>query len=816
MLEIQNKMKFINSYFLFPLLALVLVVFALSNQMFGAFPLGKLMQPFVGAVQNSNNERLNATRFTISGQDLSDSVTIFFDERKVPHIYAKNTQDLYYAQGYVTAYLRLWQMDFLSYVAAGRLSEVFDKEDFLEIDRNQKRLGIEEAAKKSLTMMEKDPETNQVLTAYTRGVNAYIGELNYKTMPFEYKMLDYSPEPWTKLKSALILKNMANALSGYGEDLFMSKIFLALGKEKFGQLYPEFHSHMSPMMSATAVGPPQNAWPAHNPGYLTYSFLSANSLVAKSAYNPKLGSNSWAVSGKKTKSGFPILASDPHLGLSLPAIWVEMQLSAPGMNVYGVSLPGTPAVIIGFNEKIAWGITNGADDVKDWYRLKISDDYKKYELDGQWIDLKFRVEQIKRRGHAPFLDTVYSTVHGPVVNDKKFNGSNADLVNCALKWELHQPSNEFLAFIKLNKAGNYPEFENAIRNYRCPVQNFTFIAKDNTIAVDHQGSVAVKWYGQGKFILDGTQRKHIYTKYIKDDSLPKVHNPVSNYVLSANQHPTSPSFPYYYNGYFSETRANRIHQLLQQGNSFDIADMEAMQLDNVNFFAELVMPLLLQHTDQARLTANQRQLLAGISTWKGAYDVGDQQALLYELWWKQVRDYTWDELAQYSFFMRPPEDYVLLDLIKQEPNSQYFDKIGTSKKESAIDIITQAFVVATREYTKYRKEGIKSWADFNKVNVMHMTNIPAFSKMDLASAGNPEALNAISAEWGPSWRMVVELGDRPKAYGIYPGGQSGNIGSPNYDNFVGDWQKGKYYPLHLFLNQQEAEQNTNSTWTLKK
>ncbi|HEY0066293.1 MAG TPA: penicillin acylase family protein [Flavisolibacter sp.] len=808
-------MKRIRTYFAFPLIVLTLLIFALSSQMFGLPPLGKLLDPFIGAVQNGGDRHINETSLSISEKELSDSVQVFFDERKVPHIYAKNEQDLYFTQGYVTASLRLWQMDFLSYAAAGRLTEVLGKEEFVSYDRNQRRLGIWDAAKKSLAMMEKDPETNRVLTAYTNGVNAYIRNMTYKDLPFEYKLLDYKPEPWTKLKSVLILKNMANLLSGYGEDVSMTKMYLALGEEKFGKLYPDFHTHISPVMNTPAPSKDIAMTPFKKPDYLDYSFLSTTPVVPSTGnYNPRLGSNSWAVSGKKTKSGFPILASDPHLNLSLPGVWVEMQLSAPGVNVYGVSIPGTPAVIIGFNDKIAWGITNGADDVKDWYKLKITEDYKKYELDGNWHDLKFRVEEIKRRGGLKSIyDTIYSTVHGPIINDRSFR-SNPELMNCALKWELHNASNEFLAFLKINKATNYDEFKDGLKHYSCPVQNFTFISKDNTIAVNHQGNIAVKWPGQGKFILDGTRSDHIATRYIPADSLPQSHNPETNYVLSANQHPTNAGYPYYYNGYYSETRANRLRDVLDRENGLDIARMEALQLDNTNYFAEQVLPLLLQNTDRTRLNAAQQQVLDRMASWKGTYNSADESAKVFDMWWKNVTDYTWDELRSYPFFLRAPESYVLMDFIRNEPANEYFDRRVTTKKENAADIITEAFAAATGEYDKAKQAGKVKWSDFNRVNIMHLTNLPAFSRMNLPSAGHPDALNATSASWGPSWRMIVELGDRPKAFGIYPGGQSGNVGSANYDNFVSDWNQGKYYPLHYFLSPAEASKAAGSTWIL--
>jgi len=800
---------------LFPLLALIIVIYALSTPLYNAPPLGKLLHPFAGAVQNGNDQRLTAPLFALDKSGVSGTVNVFWDERKVPHIYANNADDLYFAQGYVTAYLRLWQMDFITYAAAGRLSELFSKDDFLEYDRNQRRIGILDAAKKALVLVEQDPETRGALTAYTRGVNAYIKELGYKELPLEYKLMDYQPEPWSNLKSVLILKGLANSMTGYGEDLFQSKMMLALGEADFNKLFPDFTTHSTPVMNHEIPLLSKDLPEVKKPDYLNYSFLASNAVLVDDAYNPRLGSNSWAVSGKKTKSGFPILANDPHLGLSFPSVWMEVQLSAPGMNVYGVSIPGAPAIVIGFNDDIAWGITNGGDDVKDWYKLKISSDYKAYEWDGKWLPLSFRVEEIKRKGRAPFYDTVYSTIHGPIVNNKSFPGRNPDLLDNALKWELHNASNEFRTFIKLNTARDYNDYKEAIRHYSCPLQNFTFACKDNTIAINHQGNMAVKWPGQGKFILDGTSSDFLPTRYIPVDSLPQLYDPTSNFVLSANQHPTDASYPYYYDGYYAETRANRIEQLLENRNDLDIPAMEAIQLDNTNYFSELALPVLMKHIDLQRLNAAQQKMLQTLSTWKGTYNYEDENAKLYELWWKDITTSTWDELRVYPFFSRPPDEYVLLDLIEQEPESHFFDRQGTVKKENAGDIVTGAFIDAVAEYDNLKKGGSVKWGDCNKVNIMHLTNLPAFSRVGLPSAGHPEAINAISVNWGPSWRMIVQLGDRPQAYGIYPGGQSGNAGSSSYDNFVDDWSKGHYYPLRFFMSSQEAKTHTKTRWILK-
>lgn len=806
-------MKKININSLFPLIALVILISALSQQLFIVPPLGKLLDPFIGAVQNEERGSINRSRLTMNNMELGGAVQVYFDNRQVPHIYAQNTADLYFTQGYVTAFFRLWQMDFITYSAAGRLSEIMQAKEIFALDRNQRRIGLLEAAKQSLKMIEQDTVTNKILTAYTKGVNAYISQLTYRTMPFEYKLLDYKPEPWTKLKSVLVMKSMANTMTGYEEDLFMTKMFMALGEERFNALYPDFYGHSTPVMNTRPASVPKPPV-LKTPGYLNYSFLSSNSVIPPSSYNPGIGSNSWAVSGRKTKSGFPILANDPHLNLSLPSIWFEMQLCAPGMNVYGVSIPGAPAVIVGFNENIAWGLTNGSDDVKDWYKLKITNDYKQYELDGKWVDLKWRVEEIKRKGQSTFYDTVYSTVHGPIVNNKSFPGDNPDMMDMALRWELHHPSNEFLAFIQLNSARNYNEYKEALKHYGCPLQNFTFACKDNTIAINHQGNMAVKQYGEGRFILDGTQSAYLWSKYIPFDSLPQLLNPPSNFVQSANQHPTDANYPYYYNGYYSETRSNRIEQLLEQENGFDISKMEALQLDNTNALTAAVLPVILKELNLSRLNSEQQKYAALMRTWSGNYDFNNESGRLYELWWENIRDYTWDEFKNYKFYSRPPESYILLDLIQHDPLNNYFDKQETAKKEVAADIITEAFITAANEYTETRKQGRTKWGDYHKVNLRHLTNQPAFSTLNLSAAGQSGAINATTRGTGPSWRMIVELGDRPKAYGIYPGGQTGNPASPSYDIFIDDWNKGKYYPLIFYMSMDEAKKQSGGAWTL--
>ena len=789
--------KRINLSFVFPLTVLVIGTVAFSLSMYQLPPLGRFLNPFIGCVQNHEGQvwgELQDNGISTEG----GKARVFFDQRQVPHIFADNDKDLYFAQGYVHASFRLWQMDFVSYLSAGRLSEVFGTR-MLSFDRMQRRNGILEAARQSLLVMERDSATNAVLTAYTNGVNSYISQTSYETFPLEYKLLNYAPEPWTKLKTVLIMKHMGNGLTGYNEDEKMSALYVALGPDLFFSLYPDYGEYMSPVNGDSILErSPEKGY--KNLDYLSSAFLDASPVLPSLQYNPRLGSNNWAISGRKAKSGQPILCNDIHLNLSFPSVWIEMQLTSDRMNVYGVSIPGLPAVVSGFNQDISWGITNGATDVKDWYKLKLSNDYREYEFDKKMHSLSLRVEEIKILGHDIFVDTVYLSRHGPIVSDNRFQAPGAP-IHHALRWELLGASNDLLCFIKLNHAKNYSEFRDALRYFSCPVQNFAFASRSGDIAIFHQGKIAKRWPGQGRFILDGSRTDHLTQSYIPFDSLPHLVNPKNGYVFSANQRPTGNDYPFYYSGFFSEERANRIQYLLDKGSRFEIEDMKNMQRDNITDFASRALPILISALEaQPDIYNSDADMLKG---WNGAYDENQKAAHFFELLWKNVESLTWDELQQYSSYSTPPNAYILLDMIEHDSKNEFFDRQGTDNVETAPTILGEAYRTTLQELGA--GDSLKAWGDYNKVQIPHMTNIESFGVKDLATGGHPNAINALANNWGPTWRMIVEMGaERPIAYGIYPGGQSGNIGSPHYDDFVKDWVNGIYYELIFFLNVQEA------------
>jgi penicillin G amidase len=788
-------MKKISFKFLYPLLTLVLLTIVMNRKVFMAPPVGLLLNPFKGFVQNEkssdNDLNLNCGRAGL--------IEIHFDERAIPHVFADNQKDLFFAQGYVTASNRLWQMDFLSYVAAGRLSEIFG-EDFLEYDRNQRRLGIMYSAINSLKFIEANQETRQALDNYTEGVNSYINHISETDLPAEYKLLDYRPEQWTNLKSVLIMKYMSALLSGYEEDASSSYLLAALGKKEYDKLFSNFLiNETEPRFTIDLIRDTLSS-----NSYINFSFLESSPQISSSPFNPRLGSNSWAVGPEKSASGFAILCNDPHLNLSLPAIWYELQLHSKEMNVYGFTIPGTPGVIIGYNQNISWGLTNGSADVRNLFKLELKEDYSQYKYDGHWRNTGQTIVEIKIRNAKSIFDTIYSTIHGPIASDFRFGPKEKQ--GLATQWTLFNPSNEFLSFIKLNKASNYEEFKDAIKYYKCPAQNFTYADVNGNIATHFQGEILKNhWNGQGKFILDGTKLDHLSTEILTNE-LPFVSNPIQGFVYSANNNPFYKTNSLSVYGHYSELRANKIKQDLSREKKFTVEDMKLMQLDNTNRLAELSLPLLLNF-----ILADSSEYKKKFLEWDCKYTREAELAIVFEQWWDRIKNNTWDELFRFKKVRKLPNDLILLDMISNDPNNKYFDVLSTDKIETAGDIIR----LSLKEGTQNVHKPMIKWGNCNKVDIMHLTNIPAFSKLGIQSSGHPNAINAVSRNWGPSLRFIVEMDKKPQGYAVYAGGQSGNLASKEYDRFVDDWTRGKYYKLNFFLNKQEAKSKTNYKWTIK-
>jgi penicillin amidase len=797
-------------------LVLAAAIFWGLNNRHGTFPaLGKLLDPFAGFWQNGSRDDSPSKILKVPG--LLDEVRVVWDSRHVPHIFAANDHDLYLAQGYVAASLRLWQMEFGSLYTAGRISEVVGPVG-LRQDIFNRRIGQPWAAENSVRAFRQDPKTREVLDAFTAGVNAYIRSLGRKRLPVEYKILDYRPEPWTDEKCALLLKAMSYTLTSGNQDAAMTELRKALGADTADALFPYFAPLVDPVIppgtlldftplpvpTREGTEPPALSDSPGSPAPGGFPFPGSRT-------GPGIGSNNWAVSGKLTKNGFPILSNDMHLELSLPAIWYEIQLSAPGVNVRGVAFPAAPTVIAGYNESIAWGYTNGTDDVLDWYGITFKDDTRaEYLYDGTWRKTTFREERIKVRGRATVVDRVAYTHHGPVVRRKDeppFTNMNVP-PDAALRWVAHDPSNEFLTLYALNRARNYADYLEALKTWDCPSQNFVYADREGTIAIWHNGKYPLRWKGQGRYVLDGSVPADDWQGWIPHAQVPHVKDPARGFVSSANQMAAGADYPYYLGwDYAPYERGARINEILAAARDITAPDMVRMQADVLDIRARDALPRLLDLIDEVPRTVGERKSYEELWAWNFEARAAFAAPTVFREFWRELNRLTWDDEKPAKMDRMPwPASQVMVDLVTNRPDSSYFDDRTTAEQETLADIAGRAFssAVANLEKSLGPPGGAWRWGKVKGTQLRHLARIPGFGRDGLEADGVGHVLNAIDAVWAPSWRMVVELGPEVKAWGNYPGGQSGHPGSRFYDDFVDDWAAGRPYELVFLKSADES------------
>lgn len=796
----------------------IFLIVALNTTMLAPVPMGKLLSPQEGIWQNTENVKQVQTD-NLKFPGLKGSTEVYLDERMVPHIFAENDEDAYFAQGYIQAKYRLWQMEFQTIATAGRLSEFFG-EKALEFDRKQRRLGIVYAAEKALELWEKDPETKAMCDAYTAGINAYITNLPSAQLPLEYKLLGYAPEQWSNLKSVLFFKAMTYDLAGYDTDFENTNLLKILGEEDFHLLFPEVQDSISPIIPKGTPFSQTADIPLQPTGADSLYFHRTDSVWFREAFkpDPDNGSNNWAVAGSKTKSGKPILCNDPHLGINLPSIWYEIQISTPSFNAYGVSFPGLPGVVIGFNDNIAFGFTNAGRDMKDYYEIKFKDDTKEaYWFNNKWLRAAQRIEHINIKGREAFLDTVAYTVFGPVMYDKSYQDRLQQNKAYALRWIAHFPSNPMRMWYELNRAKNYDDYLNAIRHFNEPAQNMLFASKDGDIAIWQQGNFPLRWNGQGDFVMPGTDSSYMWTKFIPQEDNPHIRNPEQGYISSANQRPVDSSYPYFIPGSYDMYRGISINRRLSAMNNITPDDMKKLQTDNYNVFAEQLRPVLLKYVDRNRLSGDAKRFTDIVASWN-LYSNADQLApTIFQYWYDSLSVLIFkDELLKNSLPVKYPEDYILAQyLIRDTTSFRFIDNVNTPQKETLSDMITSAIVKASEPLAELEAQDKLAWGKFKNTTLYHLlrTNMMPFARTGLNTGGGDNIINATKHAHGPSWRMIVSMTTPIEAYGVYPGGQSGNPGSYYYDDLVDSWAAGKYYRLWIMKRNESNDKRIKAKMT---
>lgn len=785
----------------------LLLIFAL-NKKWGSIPaLGKFLSPQQGFWQNAEPTDFDFTE-NLSFNNLKDKVDVYIDDRLVPHIFAQNDEDAYFVQGYLHAKFRLWQMEFQAMAAAGRISEILGSNpQFLRYDREQRRLGMVYAAENAVKEINKDPASNAAVTAYTAGVNSYINSLTESSLPIEYKLLGYHPEHWSNLKVALFLKMMSKDLAGFERDLEFTNAKNIFNTNELDIIFPQYSDSSVPIIPKGTLFDTPAVKPVVPTTADSLYFKKDTSIKAIEVNKPDRtnGSNNWALSGRRTQSGAPILCNDPHLGLSLPSIWFEMQISTPDHNVYGATFPGSPTVIIGFNDNVAFGFTNAMRDVKDYYQIKFKDDSKKeYWYNGRWQPAAQRIEVIKVRGASDFYDTVAYTTFGPVMYDQDFVTDSTNNTAIAVRWIAHEPSNEISMWLKLNKAKNYSDYEEAIKTFVCPGQNMLFASKDGDIALWQQGKFPARWKGQGLYVMPGEDSSYQWQGYIPQTENPHVINPPEGFIQSANQQPTDSTYPYFIPGNYIVSRGITLNQRLQNLYTATPQDMMALQNDYFNSMAEDLVPVLLKYTDEAKLNAQSKKYLSEIKNWNFFETADSRATTIYQAWLDSLKSFVWED--QFSKLLKldlkdkvRPDEQTLVEALLRDSAFKYIDNVNTPQIETLYEQVTKALNSATDSLVKEEKENGLLWWKHKKPAIYHLlrTSVMPFAYTDIPVGGWHHTINAIKSTHGPSWRMIVQLTTPTEAYGVYPGGQSGNPGSKYYQNFIDTWAKGKYYPLWM-------------------
>lgn len=800
------------------------LIFAL-NKRWGAVPaLGRFLSPQTGFWQaaDPNGEDLSEDfRFA----NLKGNVNVYLDERLVPHVFAEKEEDLYFVQGFLHAKYRLWQMDFQTRYAAGRLSEVLSDARLVNVDRLQRRMGMVFAAENMLREMEKNPTTKMILDAYTAGINSYIGTVTEATLPLEFKLLGYKPEPWSNLKTALFAKLMAADLAGLSlaRDLPFTNMKSVFSLKDMALLFPQVSDSTQPII------PKGTAFTASTDIPVPPASVDSLYYEKDTTVNPVRvlkpidinGSNNWAVSGSKTASGAPIVCNDPHLRLTLPAIWFEIQLHTPAMNVYGASLPGAPGVLSGFNDNIAFGVTNAQRDVIDYYKIRFKDESRReWWYNGRWRTCELRVEKIRKVDGSVITDTVAYTAFGPVIYDRTFNNGDTTITSAlAMRWAAHDPSNELLGIYNLNKASNYTEYAEAIKVFSVPGQNFVFASKSGDIAIWQQGRFPLRWKGQGLYVMPGEDSSYNWKGCIPQQDNPNVMNPPQGFLQSANQRPVDSTYPYFIPGDYIEPRGISVYNHLAKMERITPADMMKLQNDVYSPLAATAVPFLVECIQENYLNQDELRYLTEVKKWNYQVTATSKAATIYQTWLDSLEKVIWaDEFARVNKTVTYPSEQTLLENLKRDSFFHFIDNINTPQVETLNQQITTAFKMASSALAQEEAQGKLLWWKHKESAIQHLLRdaVPALGRYNIQAGGWGNVINAFTKYNGPSWRMIVQLTSETEAYAIYPAGQSGNPGSRFYDNFINDWIAGKYYRIWIMKESESADKRIIGKLTFSK
>lgn len=744
---------------------------------------------------------------------LSASVEVIFDDRGVPHIFASTEEDAYRALGFVVARDRLFQMEAQTRAASGRLTE-WAGPRALELDRRSRSLGLAWGAEKKFAAYDRNTPGFRAIAAYADGVNAWIARMRPRDLPVEYRLLNTRPITWEPIHSLYFFSRMALTL-GFNDASFRRLRAQGLvGRAAADALYPVNSPIQEPIqpnglatarINATPIPPPGRADAAATAAYKVHqSMLAALGMAKPNEDGDASGSNNWAVSPRRTKAKYALLAGDPHLDLSLPSVWYEMHISVAGkLDVAGAGFPGVPGVIIGFNRDVAWTFTNTGSDVHDYYFEAVDDTLSpsRYRVDGAWRDIERRAESYRDKSGATIrTDTLYFTHRGPMTRQLG--------QWLSMRWTAYDDSRETDNFMRLGYARNVAQWLDAMKDYVAPTQNGLVADRGGNIAIRASGRYPLRpGDGRGDVIRDGSKSGSDWTGSLPLDKYPFSLNPAQGYLASANQQPVDPlqNDSYLGSDWYSPWRGIRINELLRADSAVTPDAMRRYQTDprsaRADFFVPAFLAAAAREQSAGRGSRQLREAAMLLGDWGSGYVRDNRRAVLFEAAMDELSARTWDELIGDSTSngsgrrMALPESQMLVVLMRS-PASVWWDDRRTEAVEQR-DMILAASLTAgmTRATQAHGAAGSDGWlwSKVRTANIHHLLQIQAFSRLGIPVQGGPSTLSPSggAGTQGASWRMVVELGPEVRAWSIYPGGQSGAPASPRYTDRLSKWSNGQ-------------------------
>ncbi len=773
---------------------------------------------------------------TIQLPQLNNPVDIHWDPYGVPYFHAQNEEDLYFAAGYIHAQERIWQMTLSQISMEGRFAEFFG-EDLIDLDKFQRTIGFWETAK--AIEQEMPDHVMQLLQVYADGVNEFTNQ-NRKNLPVEFSLLSVEPIEWTPTHTIAMARLMAwDQNIHWWNEITYGVLESRLDANRLRELFPIYSDDYPTLMNNS-----QSTDLADAAINFLDTDLKRRALTGNNG--PGFGSNAWALQGSKTESGSPILAGDPHMGLSMPGFWFEVHYSTPDFRLTGATIPGMPSIIMGQNDQIAWTITNMMGDVLDFYEEQISEENPEHIVTDslsspvQTEPFTYRDELIKVRDGDDISYRIRHTRNGPVISDLFPENELIEDLVLSMRWTGNEISLEGYAIYMMNHAQTLDEFEAAVEQFKAPAMNFTYADSADNIAIFSGGNIPIRDHHPLLF-KEGWNPEHQWQGMIPFDELPRVINPPEGFVAHANNKLHTENYPYHIGSFWAPpSRIMQINQHLAASDSLTIADMQALQNNNFSEHAreitDEILPVLRSGSQDFS------SILTYLENWDFTYDMNSTAASIFDLFFLKLAQNTLiDDIGEQAFTYLSEFDYVPIQIMRRFifEDSAFFNNAETETTESRNDMIRLSMQQTVDELTELHGEELINWRweNVNTITLkppllgeaaqspdapgafkMIVNNL--FNKGPYPRSGHAMSVNKSGYQWdnpfevvlGPTIRRIVDFSSTDRSYSVLATGQSGNPISAHYGDQTDNWLNGNY--KYIYQDSTFFQQTSYQTMTL--